>query len=225
MDNKVINIYDYVQNKVYFLTQLIIICFTILLILYKEQVFGIQVAFISLRYNETVGETFKIITLLLVALANFIASNDHTTLCINAIYSIVLLFVVIAHCTFYIHLQREKLLIGKKKNKVKTNGFFVMFFKYCLLATIVSADCLYYNFPNKEWFLLCCLFVFLEIWNGYKFFVYSLGFVVYLLGFAVNAFTSEYTLFYWMVYLGFVVLTITFETFTWYASKNKNPCC
>jgi hypothetical protein len=174
-----------------------------MLLLYNEQIFGIQLVCISMRYTKTqVSETFKLFTLLLSALANFVASNDNTTLCINAIYSIVWIFIVIAHGTFYIHGQREKQFVALKKIQPRT--FITEFFTYCLLITVIIADCLFYSSPNKDWFVLSCLFIFIPgFWSWLKISIYFSGFFINIL---VN--TSLYD---WCVYSGFIILIITFS--------------
>jgi len=195
MDNYFTITYTNFQNKIYFLTHLIIVCFSIVLILYNEQVFGVQMVTVSLRYNDKVSQTFKLLVLLLAAFANFIASNDHTTLCINAIYSIVWLFIVIAHGTFYIHAQREK--STKKPNKLRLIDGLLC---YGLLIIIIVADCFYYNYENKQWFLLSCLVIYIPIHWLYKLPIYFCGFLVCLL---LNT-----TLYYWFVYTIFISCVI-----------------
>jgi hypothetical protein len=210
--------YDAMAKTIYFITQLIIVCFTTVLLISGQQVFGIQLTFLSLRYNKYVSESFRFLTLLLSALANFIASNEHTTYCLNAIYSIVLLFVVIAHGTIYIHNQR--VLTTKsttKPQKTKKQGdcstFLVTLCTYLLLAIIITADWLYYNVNNKEWFLLTCFVVFLPLWKQIKIPIYLFGFIINIL---IGA-----SLYDWIVYSVFVVLLIGTQQLRYYEAKKN----
>lgn len=206
--------YDAMAKIIYFITQLIIVCFTAVLLISGQQVFGIQLTFLSLRYNKYVSESFRFLTLLLSALANFIASNEHTTYCLNAIYSIVLLFVVIAHGTIYIHNQR---ILATKSQKTKKQGdcstFLVTLCTYLLLAIIITADWLYYNVNNKEWFLLTCFVVFLPLWKQIKIPIYLFGFVINIL---IGA-----SLYDWIVYSVFVVLLIGTQQLRYYEAKKN----
>lgn len=213
--------YNNFKNKINFITHFTIVCFNLALLLYGEQIFGIQMVLVSLKYTQRVeivnnkkivtnevSETFKLLVVLLSALANFIASNDHTTLCINAIYSIVFLFIVIAQGTFYIHLQREKSLIKTKLNLIQN------LLCYLLLIIIIVADCFYYNYENKQWFLISCFFIYLaQTWKLLKLLVYLLGFLVCLL---LNT-----TLYYWLTYTIFVICVIAIAYAREHYSKDE----
>lgn len=175
-----------------------------LLILFNENVFGVQMIFFALRFNQGVRSngTFALIVLLLSTLASFIASVDHTELCFQAIAVIVYWSVLIVHGMYYMHMQR--MLMFSAQKPFSNSDFINLILMYLKLIAICVFDWFYYGYENKEWYLLCCFVCFLEpIETKIKAWIFGVYLVFFTVGFA---FDEQRPFSYWMLYLAFVLV-------------------
>lgn len=171
------------------LATLILYTFPFIILLFNEFLFGINMVFLTRLLHFGHNDFMRILALFLTAIANYIAMIDHTTYCMNALYSVFLYLGVLFYGSLFLYSFQKQEQSPSSSSSL---------FPYAKILLICIADILLYSNLDKEWYLFACFVAFSVLDYRFKVGIYMLGFVV-IIG-------QNPSLYYWMVYLGFYLL-------------------
>jgi hypothetical protein len=191
---------------------------TFLFLLTDSRIFGANMVFLCIHFEQQNYDTdFILFTLLVTNLLNYRYSIDNSTFCGNAIYSIILFLISLVYGVFYFKKVLDKDLDTEKPKKWVFNGGLnrikvheqLGIFKYLKLLVIILMDLFYQEYNNDPWYLFSCFVLFINNPyddNHYKF---QGRYIIPLFGFL----NFNKTLTEWLVYAGFCTSMLLIEIF------------
>lgn len=179
---------------------ILFILFTCVVLLFNQNVFGVTMILLAFPFSAiNNNRLFELVALYLSAIFNNIAMMDHTTNCMNAIFTIIFYLSILVIGTFFFYfLQNEE------DDDVNPLTF------YLKMLLVIIMDLVNYNLSfGNEWYLLVVFVSFLKIEDGQK--LNGIKIMFYLIGFFVNGFSLSIG--QWISYSLFVVFLSAIDYF------------